>query len=204
MCHRQTPTVNNETLLASHSLPHYRILQAHPHTELPLFLRRPGLLDPFFNMTSTTTTSTTYNTTTRHTLSRRKAPGFGLATASTPNLNQLYSSHSPVSSRLAPPALSRKASFPALTQNSLASIPDDTEAYASSVLTNDKMPAPLTPGRPGGGDGLGVGDTVEVPGNMQGTVRFIGSVNGRKGTFVGVDLHPEFAQRGKNSGDVDG
>ncbi|KAB5536662.1 hypothetical protein GE09DRAFT_1140815 [Coniochaeta sp. 2T2.1] len=155
-------------------------------------------------MTSTTTTSTTYNTTTRHTLSRRKGPGFGLATASTPNLNQLYSSHSSVSSRLAPPSLSRKASFPALTQNSLASIPDDTEAYASSVLTNDKMPPPLTPGRPGAGDGLGIGDTVEVPGNMQGTVRFIGSVNGRKGTFVGVDLQPEFAQRGKNSGDVDG
>lgn len=157
-------------------------------------------------MTSTSTTTTsTYTTTTRHTLARRKAPGLGsLASASTPNLNQLYSSHSAVSSRLAPPSLSRKISFPALTQTSLASIPDDTEAYASSVLTKDKMPAPLTPGRPGAGEGLALGDAVDVPGNMHGTVRFIGSVNGRKGTFAGVELHPDFAMRGKNSGDVDG
>jgi hypothetical protein len=152
---------------------------------------------------ATTTTST--STTTRHILSRRKGPGLGgIASASTPNLNQLYSSHSSASSRLAPPSLSRKASFTALTQNSLASIPDDTKAYANSVLTNDKMPAPLTPGRPGAGEGLGIGDTVDVPGNMYGTVRFIGTVAGRKGTFAGVELHPDFAMRGKNSGDVDG
>lgn len=66
------------------------------------------------------------------------------------------------------------------------------------------MPAPLTPGRPGAGEGLAVGDAVDVPGNMHGTVRFIGSVAGRKGTFAGVELHPHFATRGKNSGDVDG
>lgn len=66
------------------------------------------------------------------------------------------------------------------------------------------MPAPLTPGRPGAGEGLTIGDAVDVPGNMYGTVRFIGSVAGRKGTFAGVELAPDFAARGKNSGDVDG
>lgn len=64
---------------------------------------------------------------------------------------------------------------------------------------------PLTPGKGAGPvDGLGVGDQVDVPGNMVGTVRFIGSVAGRKGVFVGVELHSEYALRGKNSGDVDG
>ena len=151
-----------------------------------------------------TSTTSTYTTTTRHTLSRRRGPGAGgIATASTPNLNQLYSAHS---SRLAPPSLARKGSVAALTQNSLAAIPDDTEAYAlNTVLTNDdKMPAPLTPSKPAAGDDLAVGDNVDVPGNLQGTVRFIGSVPGRKGTFAGVELLPEFSSRGKNSGDVDG
>jgi hypothetical protein len=150
------------------------------------------------------TTTSTYSTTTRHTLSRRRGPGLGgIATASTPNLNQLYSAQP---SRLAPRTLGRKASFAALTQNSLASIPDDTEAYAlNTVLTSDnKMPAPITPGRSGARDELVIGDAVDVPGNMHGTVRFIGTVPGRKGTFAGVELHQEFASRGKNNGDVDG
>jgi hypothetical protein len=152
--------------------------------------------------------TTTYTTTTRHTLSRRTTGrGLGgIATASTPNLNQLYSAQSH-SSRLAPgpPSLARKASFAALTQSSLASIPDDTEAYAfNSVLTNDKMPNPLTPGRLAPADDISIGDTVDVPGNMTGTVRFVGSVAGRKGTFAGVELHRDFASRGKNNGDVDG
>jgi len=49
-----------------------------------------------------------------------------------------------------------------------------------------------------------VGDIVDVPGNMHGTVRFIGNVQGKKGTFAGVELSEEFAVRGKNNGDVDG
>lgn len=53
-------------------------------------------------------------------------------------------------------------------------------------------------------DSAGLGDTVDVPGNMHGTVRFIGTVQGKKGIFAGVELHPEFALRGKNNGDVDG
>jgi hypothetical protein len=49
-----------------------------------------------------------------------------------------------------------------------------------------------------------IGDTVTVPGDMFGTVKFLGTVLGKKGTFAGVQLAPEFAARGKNSGDVDG
>ncbi|EJT78585.1 hypothetical protein GGTG_03684 [Gaeumannomyces tritici R3-111a-1] len=143
----------------------------------------------------------------------RRSSGLGsLASASTPNLNSLYTAHS----RLAPPGLSRKASFAALTPNSLASIPDDTESYAlHSVLNDEDAPASPTrmlppissPARPSTADPHGavaVGDSVDVPGNMVGTVRFVGSVGGRRGVFAGVELHPEFALRGKNNGDVDG
>ncbi|KIW19634.1 hypothetical protein PV08_00207 [Exophiala spinifera] len=52
--------------------------------------------------------------------------------------------------------------------------------------------------------GLSVGDTVLVPGDMHGTVKFIGRVDGKKGIFAGVQLATEYAPRGKNSGDVDG
>ncbi|KAK4205294.1 hypothetical protein QBC40DRAFT_215482 [Triangularia verruculosa] len=167
--------------------------------------------------TITSTTSSTYNTTTRHTLSRRNGRG-GLSSISTPNLNQVYNAHSSANTRLAAPPpvpqlLSRKASVAALTQNSLAGIPDDSEAYAyNSVLASDNNNnnnsnsiMPLTPGRlsVAGGDDVQVGDVIDVPGNMTGTIRFIGPVTGRKGTFVGVELHPDFAGRGKNSGDVD-
>lgn len=51
---------------------------------------------------------------------------------------------------------------------------------------------------------LKIGDRVEVPGKMHGTVKFIGTVDNKKGIFVGVELSEEFASRGKNSGDVDG
>lgn len=63
--------------------------------------------------------------------------------------------------------------------------------------------APATPRRQSAEDLL-VGDTVDVPGGMYGTVRFVGTVQGKKGTFAGVELHQDFAARGKNSGDVDG
>ncbi|KAI0508378.1 hypothetical protein F5B22DRAFT_403098 [Xylaria bambusicola] len=146
------------------------------------------------------------------TLSRpTKKPSVGaIATASTPNLNALYSAHS----RLTPAAgsLARKASLAALTPGSLASIPDDSESYALHSVLNEptsarKMPPmpPLTPGRGVAPvDDFTVGEQVDVPGNMVGTVRFVGSVAGRKGVFAGVELHSEYALRGKNSGDVDG
>lgn len=43
-----------------------------------------------------------------------------------------------------------------------------------------------------------------MPGDMYGTVRFVGNVRGKAGRFVGVELDREFAARGKNDGDVDG
>lgn len=51
---------------------------------------------------------------------------------------------------------------------------------------------------------LEVGEVVNVPGDMFGTVKFVGSVRGKSGVFVGVELDERFAVRGKNSGDVDG
>ena len=55
-----------------------------------------------------------------------------------------------------------------------------------------------------GNQDLGVGDIVDVPGGMHGTIKFIGEVRGKKGHFAGVELSKEFAARGKNDGDVDG
>ena len=54
------------------------------------------------------------------------------------------------------------------------------------------------------GDDLEVGDAVDVPGGMHGTVKFIGEVKGKKGIFAGVELSREWAARGKNDGDVEG
>ncbi|KAK9789682.1 hypothetical protein AB5N19_07558 [Seiridium cardinale] len=133
----------------------------------------------------------------------------GIGTTSTPNLNSLFSTQG--NNRLAPIAagpLARKASQAALTPGSLATIPDDSENYPFDSVLNDDDPrnmAPLTPGRASAAvDDFDVGDAVDVPGGMYGTVRFVGSVAGRKGTFAGVELHPDFTGRGKNNGDVDG
>lgn len=118
-------------------------------------------------------------------------------TASTPDLAAAYSQSK----------LLRKTSLAALTPSSLASIPDVSESYAiDSVLnaapehTIHEEPEPETPSAME----LSVGDSVNVPGGMVGTVRFVGTVQGKKGTFVGVELDSEFAARGKNNGDVDG
>lgn len=51
---------------------------------------------------------------------------------------------------------------------------------------------------------LEVGDLVNVPGDMYGTVKFVGTVRGKNGQFVGVELDGRFAAKGKNNGDVDG
>ncbi|KKZ66690.1 hypothetical protein EMCG_07647 [[Emmonsia] crescens] len=53
-------------------------------------------------------------------------------------------------------------------------------------------------------DDIQVGDLVNVPGGMYGTVKFLGPVAGKPGRFAGVELAPEHAGRGKNNGDVDG
>lgn len=151
----------------------------------------------------------------------RKASGIGkIITASTPNLRGAYSADPyklvpSLAPAPAPPAplLQRKGSHAALTltSSSLAALPDASDSYALATLnssparSNNMAPSPLTP-RAGASfaNDLSVGDRVEVPGNMMGMVRFIGSVQGKKGIFTGVELLPEFAARGKNNGDVDG
>lgn len=54
------------------------------------------------------------------------------------------------------------------------------------------------------GEELRVGDAVNVPGGMDGVVRFVGEVKGKPGVFVGVELSRKWAARGKNDGDADG
>ncbi|KIW07573.1 uncharacterized protein PV09_01528 [Verruconis gallopava] len=58
----------------------------------------------------------------------------------------------------------------------------------------------------GGGDGhdIQIGDTVDVPGGMHGTAKFIGPIAGKNGVFLGVELAKQYAHKGKNDGDVDG
>lgn len=53
-------------------------------------------------------------------------------------------------------------------------------------------------------DDIRVGDQVNVPGGMYGTVKFLGVVDGKPGRFAGIELATEHAARGKNNGDVDG
>ncbi|KAI4103455.1 MAG: hypothetical protein L6R37_003810 [Teloschistes peruensis] len=65
--------------------------------------------------------------------------------------------------------------------------------------------APIaTSHQPNTGDALEVGDAVNIPGGMHGTLKFIGEVRGKNGIFAGVELSREYAARGKNDGDVDG
>ncbi|KAE8445016.1 hypothetical protein EG329_014022 [Mollisiaceae sp. DMI_Dod_QoI] len=129
----------------------------------------------------------------------------GINTASSPNLGASYLQ--PAIGRTN--ALSRKSSLSALTSGSLATIPDASAGYGLSTVLDEDSPTsrempPFTPSRGPDGDDLEVGDLVDVPGSMHGTVKFIGSVQGKKGTFAGVELSEEFASRGKNNGDVDG
>lgn len=53
-------------------------------------------------------------------------------------------------------------------------------------------------------DDVQVGDLVNVPGGMHGTIKYLGAVAGKPGKFAGIELAPEHAKRGKNSGDVEG
>ena len=73
----------------------------------------------------------------------------------------------------------------------------------SSVL-GARMPARTASDHMNGNQDLEVGDLVDVPGGMHGTIKFIGEVRGKKGVFAGVELAREWASRGKNDGDVEG
>lgn len=115
-------------------------------------------------------------------------------------------------SRPAPSApLSRRTSLATLTQSSLLpNIPDDTEGadiyHDENLIDRPASRFTMAPGTPGRTvpEDVDVGDAVDVPGNMQGIVRFVGPVQGKKGIFAGVELDAQYASRGKNNGDVDG
>ena len=98
---------------------------------------------------------------------------------------------------------------PSMSNNGLNSSPSLLERATTSVHRKASYNAlvgqmPQTPaGRMTDGD-FNVGDAVNVPGDMHGTVKFVGSVRGKQGRFLGVELDQDFAARGKNSGDVDG
>lgn len=103
--------------------------------------------------------------------------------------------------------LARKASLNQLTQNSLASIPDGSMGYGLGSPTRSTRNGDDGRHRgratPIAGD-VDVGDQVNTPGGMHGTVKFIGVVKGKAGVFVGVELDHDMAGRGKNDGAVDG
>jgi CAP-Gly domain-containing linker protein 1 len=56
-----------------------------------------------------------------------------------------------------------------------------------------------------GGGSFSVGDKVRMDSmGMEGTMRFVGSIDGKPGVWAGVELSGGFAGRGKNDGSVDG
>lgn len=141
-------------------------------------------------------------------------------TSSSPNLAASYTGQRPPlaspqpSSLSASIALARKASLNQLTSGALATVPDGSVEYSLESLREAETKAavmpPITPAMSrvhsdGSGHGdIALGDLVDVPGGMHGTVKFIGSVKGKNGTFAGVELSKEWAARGKNDGDVEG
>lgn len=150
------------------------------------------------------------NFTPRRSLARpRPSLSNGINTASSPNLGASYSGLQKPALAGRPNALLRKSSLNQLTSHSLATIPDASDGYGLSTVLDEDSPTignmpPFTPARGANGEDLEVGDLVDVPGGMHGTVKFVGSVRGKKGTFAGVELSEEFASKGKNNGDVDG
>ncbi|KAL5121199.1 hypothetical protein ACEQ8H_000667 [Pleosporales sp. CAS-2024a] len=79
-------------------------------------------------------------------------------------------------------------------------------AYQRKASLNALVGGASPPASRMGADGrdIGIGDVVDVPGGMHGTVKFIGAVSNKKGVFAGVELSREYAARGKNDGEVDG
>lgn len=49
-----------------------------------------------------------------------------------------------------------------------------------------------------------IGDSVEVPGGWHGSVMYVGKVEGREGTFLGIDLIELDADKGRNNGTYKG
>ena len=144
-------------------------------------------------------------------------PRPSLNTASTPNLATKFASSqapplpvSQLSDRGGAP--NRKQSLQQLSRPSLSRNTHDSVRYGGSAI-GDEEEAAMNSSTYGmrtasdhmnGNQNLEVGDLVDVPGGMHGTIKFIGEVRGKKGTFAGVELSKEWAARGKNDGDVEG
>ncbi len=156
----------------------------------------------------------------------RPRPSLGhttLTTLSSPNLATSFSSPSrpPLpSSQLsgqrasANPAITRKVSYSQTgAPGSLSTLADGSQGY-TPTSEGGSSPFTMYPSRPANSrtisddkyanQNLEVGDMVDVPGMMHGTIKFIGEVKGKKGHFAGVELSKQFAAKGKNDGDVDG
>ena len=146
-------------------------------------------------------------------------PRSSLSTASNPNLaTQFASSQAPplplsqVSHRGGVPnrkqslqQLSRPSGVSSSHDNANYGDRDAAEAGAVAAAMNTSIYSTRTASdHLNGNQNLEVGDLVDVPGGMYGTIKFIGEVRGKKGTFAGVELSREWAARGKNDGDVEG
>ena len=145
--------------------------------------------------------------------SRRSSHGRAttLNTKSTPNLNVKYSAAQrppipPIPSEHTETPSPRRKSLGTPSRLSRSALPDDSAASDASLAMYSAKPGALRSASDdrNGNQNLEVGDVVDVPGGMHGTIKFIGEVRGKKGLFAGVELAKEWAARGKNDGDVDG
>jgi len=73
-----------------------------------------------------------------------------------------------------------------------------SSTFSSSTPTMTKYPNGAASAE------LQIGDSVNVPGGMDGTVKFVGEVKEKQGYFVGVELSRKWATRGKNDGEAEG
>jgi len=88
------------------------------------------------------------------------------------------------------------ATYTPRTRPSLRNLSSST--FSSSTPTMIKTPSGTASAD------LQIGDPVNVPGGMDGTVKFVGEVKGKPGYFVGVELSRKWAARGKNDGEAEG
>lgn len=153
---------------------------------------------PSLGISTSETQQTTPNLTNRYTFTQRPPLAFQLSASAA-------SGASTVKSPLGQPNLGRS---PSSYDGSPRSALRPAQRLGSSPLTTQsKKPAMapiVTNHKVISGDDLEVGDAVDVPGGMHGTIKFLGEVKGKKGIFAGVELSREWAARGKNDGDVEG
>ena len=78
-----------------------------------------------------------------------------------------------------------------------SSVTSRSESRTSDAYTRDSSRASQRP--------LEVGDPVNIESlGLEGTLRFLGEINGKAGHWAGVELSGSFAGKGKNDGSVAG